>query len=103
MPAFDTLTEEEVLALVEVIRAVVGLDELGTPVTGGNVSFYNQTAEVAILPTPVVGVLGVIGDGKPGLGPNRFDDPEGVAVHGTTYYFSDSDNNRVVRYVVVTH
>jgi phosphoribosylformylglycinamidine synthase len=36
--------------------------ELGTPVTGGNVSFYNQTGETAILPTPVVGVLGVIDD-----------------------------------------
>jgi len=35
---------------------------LGIPVTGGNVSFYNQTGETAILPTPVVGVLGVIGD-----------------------------------------
>jgi phosphoribosylformylglycinamidine synthase len=35
---------------------------LGTPVTGGNVSFYNQTGEVAILPTPVVGVLGTIDD-----------------------------------------
>ena len=36
--------------------------ELGTPVTGGNVSFYNQTGTSAILPTPVVGVLGVIDD-----------------------------------------
>ncbi|MBS2965128.1 phosphoribosylformylglycinamidine synthase subunit PurL [Actinocrinis puniceicyclus] len=35
---------------------------LGTPVTGGNVSFYNQTNEQAIHPTPVVGVLGVIDD-----------------------------------------
>jgi len=36
--------------------------EMGLPVTGGNVSFYNQTGKVAILPTPVVGVLGVIED-----------------------------------------
>jgi phosphoribosylformylglycinamidine synthase len=35
---------------------------LGVPVTGGNVSFYNQTGDTAILPTPVVGVLGVIDD-----------------------------------------
>ncbi|MGW8380444.1 phosphoribosylformylglycinamidine synthase subunit PurL [Streptomyces sp. ODS28] len=35
---------------------------LGTPVTGGNVSLYNQTGEAAIHPTPVVGVLGVIDD-----------------------------------------
>jgi phosphoribosylformylglycinamidine synthase len=36
--------------------------EMGLPVTGGNVSFYNQTGKVAILPTPVIGVLGVIQD-----------------------------------------
>jgi len=39
-----------------------GCLELGVPVTGGNVSFYNQTADTAIHPTPVVGVLGVIDD-----------------------------------------
>ena len=47
-------------------QAVTGLAdaclEMGTPVTGGNVSFYNQTGEVAIHPTPVIGVLGVIQD-----------------------------------------
>ncbi|WP_205474094.1 phosphoribosylformylglycinamidine synthase subunit PurL [Nocardioides sp. SYSU D00038] len=36
--------------------------ELGVPVTGGNVSLYNQTAETPILPTPVVAVLGVVDD-----------------------------------------
>ena len=36
--------------------------ELGVPVTGGNVSFYNQTGDQPILPTPVIGVLGVIDD-----------------------------------------
>lgn len=39
-----------------------GCAQLGIPVTGGNVSFYNQTGSTAILPTPVVGVLGVIDD-----------------------------------------
>ena len=39
-----------------------GCLELGIPVTGGNVSFYNSTGDTAILPTPVVGVLGVIDD-----------------------------------------
>ncbi|HEU5474071.1 MAG TPA: phosphoribosylformylglycinamidine synthase subunit PurL [Actinophytocola sp.] len=47
-------------------QAVRGLADgcaaLGIPVTGGNVSFYNQTGTTAILPTPVVGVLGVIED-----------------------------------------
>ncbi|MBS45492.1 MAG: phosphoribosylformylglycinamidine synthase II [Nocardioides sp.] len=35
---------------------------LGVPVTGGNVSLYNSTGGNAILPTPVVAVLGVIDD-----------------------------------------
>jgi len=39
-----------------------GCQSLGIPVTGGNVSLYNQTGETAILPTPVVAVLGVIDD-----------------------------------------
>ena len=47
-------------------RAVEGLSdacvELGVPVTGGNVSFYNQTGDTPIFPTPVVGVLGIIDD-----------------------------------------
>jgi phosphoribosylformylglycinamidine synthase len=47
-------------------QAVTGLADgclqLGIPVTGGNVSFYNQTGDAAIHPTPVVGVLGVIDD-----------------------------------------
>ena len=39
-----------------------GCLQLGTPVTGGNVSFYNQTGATPILPTPVVGVLGLLDD-----------------------------------------
>ena len=36
-----------------------GCRALGLPVTGGNVSLYNQTGDVPINPTPVIGVLGV--------------------------------------------
>ncbi|CAN5173122.1 phosphoribosylformylglycinamidine synthase subunit PurL [soil metagenome] len=47
-------------------KAVEGLADgclaLEIPVTGGNVSFYNQTGDVPIHPTPVVAVLGVIDD-----------------------------------------
>src|ERR1035437_7792405 len=35
---------------------------LGTPVTGGNVSFYNESPAGAIFPTPVIGVIGLIED-----------------------------------------
>ena len=47
----------------EAVRGLAdGCQQLGVPVTGGNVSFYNQTGETAINPTPVIGVLGVIDD-----------------------------------------
>jgi phosphoribosylformylglycinamidine synthase subunit PurL len=40
-------------------EACVALD---TPVTGGNVSFYNETGDSAIWPTPVIGMLGLLDD-----------------------------------------
>jgi phosphoribosylformylglycinamidine synthase subunit PurL len=47
----------------EAVRGLAdGCAALGVPVTGGNVSFYNQTGSVAIHPTPVIGVLGVHDD-----------------------------------------
>ncbi len=45
-------------------EAVTGIAEacttFGTPITGGNVSFYNETDESGILPTPVIGVIGKV-------------------------------------------
>jgi phosphoribosylformylglycinamidine synthase len=62
-------------------QAVRGLADgcaaLGIPVTGGNVSFYNQTGATAILPTPVVGVLGVIDDVRTRI-------PTGIGAPGDT-------------------
>lgn len=47
----------------EAVRGLAdGCAELGIPVTGGNVSFYNSTGAAAVNPTPVVGVLGVLED-----------------------------------------
>ncbi len=47
-------------------QAVEGMsracEALGTPVTGGNVSFYNETSGEAIFPTPVVGMVGLLED-----------------------------------------
>lgn len=58
--------------------------ELGIPVTGGNVSLYNQTGETAILPTPVVAVLGVIDDVRRRT-PSSFQAPdERILLLGTT-------------------
>ena len=47
-------------------EAVAGIGEacraLDVPITGGNVSLYNETDGSAILPTPVIGVVGLIED-----------------------------------------
>jgi phosphoribosylformylglycinamidine synthase len=57
---------EDPAVMWQFAEAVRGLADacqaLGVPVTGGNVSFYNQTGAQAIHPTPVVGVLGVLAD-----------------------------------------
>ncbi len=47
-------------------EAVGGMSDackaLGTPVTGGNVSFYNENPESAVFPTPTIGMLGLVED-----------------------------------------
>jgi len=45
----------------------VACEELGTPITGGNVSFYNETLGKSIYPTPVIGMLGIIDDASHAL------------------------------------
>jgi phosphoribosylformylglycinamidine synthase II len=57
---------------------------LRVPVTGGNVSFYNQTGNQAIHPTPVVGVLGVLGDVRRRLPSGFFAPDETIMLLGTT-------------------
>ena len=53
----------------EAVRGLAdGCMELGVPVTGGNVSLYNQTGGKAINPTPVVAMMGVMDD-VPGAPP----------------------------------
>ena len=61
---FGSPEDPEVMwQFAETVRGLADIClEMGLPVTGGNVSFYNQTGSVAILPTPVIGVLGVIQD-----------------------------------------
>ncbi len=50
--------KEAVLGIGDACRA------LATPVTGGNVSFYNENPDGAIYPTPVIGMLGILDDVK---------------------------------------
>jgi phosphoribosylformylglycinamidine synthase subunit PurL len=45
-------------------------EELETPITGGNVSFYNETLGEGIYPTPVIGVVGIMDDVHTAVGPN---------------------------------
>lgn len=61
---FGSPEDPEVMwQFTEAIKGLVdGCKVLGVPVTGGNVSFYNQTDGINILPTPLVGMLGVIDD-----------------------------------------
>ncbi|GAA3728708.1 phosphoribosylformylglycinamidine synthase subunit PurL [Leifsonia bigeumensis] len=69
-------------------RAVEGLSdgclELEIPVTGGNVSFYNQTGDVPIHPTPVVAVLGVIPDVAARIPSGWQDEGNNIYLLGTT-------------------
>ncbi|GAC1631734.1 MAG: phosphoribosylformylglycinamidine synthase subunit PurL [Candidatus Acidiferrum sp.] len=52
-------------------QAIDGIGEactaLGTPITGGNVSFYNETLGKSIYPTPVIGILGILEDSSKAL------------------------------------
>ncbi|RKY81207.1 phosphoribosylformylglycinamidine synthase subunit PurL [candidate division KSB1 bacterium] len=61
-------------------EAVLGMGEacrqLNTPVTGGNVSFYNENPDGAIYPTPVIGMIGIMDD---------------VHLHTTTWFKSPGD------------
>jgi len=61
---FGSPEDPEVMwAFAETCRGLAdGCRTLGLPVTGGNVSFYNATGDTAVLPTPVVGVMGVLDD-----------------------------------------
>jgi phosphoribosylformylglycinamidine synthase len=61
---FGNPEKPEIMA--QLSAAIDGIAEacaaLGTPVTGGNVSLYNETRGEAIYPTPVLGIVGIIED-----------------------------------------
>lgn len=68
----------------------------------GRLVVADQDAHRIVLINPETErLIGILGDGMPGIGPYSFDDPEGALVVGNTYYFADSDNNRIVKYVVI--
>jgi len=54
---------EVMWAFAEAVRGIGdACRALNTPVTGGNVSFYNESGDSSVYPTPVVGVVGVLDD-----------------------------------------
>jgi phosphoribosylformylglycinamidine (FGAM) synthase-like enzyme len=61
---FGNPEKPEIMA--QLSAAIDGMAEactaLGTPITGGNVSLYNETRGEGIYPTPVVGVVGILDD-----------------------------------------
>jgi phosphoribosylformylglycinamidine synthase len=69
-------------------EAVAGMGEacrvLETPVTGGNVSFYNEDPERAVYPTPTIGMLGIIDDIAHITGSNFKSAGDVIALVGTT-------------------
>jgi phosphoribosylformylglycinamidine synthase II len=69
----------------EAVRGLAdGCAALGVPVTGGNVSFYNQTGTTPIHPTPVIGVLGVHADVRQRLAIGFGREPAGIVLLGRT-------------------
>jgi len=64
-------------------RAVSGIGEacrvLDIPITGGNVSLYNETDGEAILPTPVIGVVGLLENSDQTVG-RRFQESDSVVM-----------------------
>ena len=96
---FGSPEDPEVMwQFTEAIRGIAdGCLALGVPVTGGNVSFYNQTGSTPINPTPVIGVLGVIDDVRTRLRIGFPADDEVLIVLGaTTPEFGGSEWAHVV-------
>lgn len=85
---FGSPEDPEVMwQFAEAVRGLAdGCQELGIPVTGGNVSLYNQTAGRAIHPTPVVGVMGKFDDvgRRTPSGYERWADGQAIYLLGTT-------------------
>jgi phosphoribosylformylglycinamidine synthase len=70
-------------------RAVAGMGDacraLGIPITGGNVSLYNETDGRAVLPTPVIGVVGLVEDASRVVGRMFRSDGDVVILLGESY------------------
>ncbi|SEC07673.1 phosphoribosylformylglycinamidine synthase subunit II [Terriglobus roseus] len=70
---FGNPMKPEIMA--QLSNAIDGISDactaLGTPITGGNVSLYNETKGEGIYPTPVIGIVGILDDASKAV-PNAF-------------------------------
>jgi len=57
---------------------------LGTPVTGGNVSFYNESPQGAVDPTPVIGMVGLLDDVRRAVGAHFATPGDAIILLGVT-------------------
>ena len=84
---FGNPEKPEVMGQFE--QAVTGLSEacrtFGIPVTGGNVSFYNDTEGLSIHPTPVLGVVGLMEDIGKAVSPGFKAAGDAVVLVGDSY------------------
>ncbi len=83
----------------EVVRGIGdACRALGTPVTGGNVSFYNETNGRPIYPTPVIGMLGILGEPASAVGIGFRDEGDAILLLGTTDLrdFGGSEYGKIV-------
>jgi phosphoribosylformylglycinamidine synthase II len=90
----------------EVVRGISdACSQLGTPVTGGNVSFYNETRGRAIYPTPVIGMLGVLESYTSAIGMAFVRDGDHIVLLGSTEAsdFGGSEYSKVVHGIVAGH
>ena len=73
-------------AFWQLVEGVRGLGDacraLGLPVTGGNVSLYNESPGGAIAPTPEIGVVGLIDDASTVIGPAFAEDGDAIVLLG---------------------
>ena len=81
-------------------EAVLGMAEackyFETPVTGGNVSLYNETGGQAVYPTPVIGMVGILEDVSRALGHSFTQDGDLILLLGRTGRRSEDRNTSTV-------
>ncbi|MGH2787069.1 MAG: phosphoribosylformylglycinamidine synthase subunit PurL [Actinomycetota bacterium] len=87
----------------EVVRGIADACRgLGTPVTGGNVSFYNETGQSAIFPTPVIGMLGALERAEIAIGSAWTNPDDAIVVVGRTdpADFGGSEYAKIINSVI---